>query len=78
MHITGSVRVKVVYRKFFCFVNVYRFCKALKVLASFLFVLVYVNIRESKTRCSVKVEALLEFVIASKRSEKNMSAVLIS
>ena len=24
-----------VYRQFFCFVNAYRFCKALKVLASF-------------------------------------------
>ena len=46
-----------VYRQFFCFVNAYWFCKALKVLASFLLLLVYVNI-ELKIRCSVKVEAL--------------------
>ena len=39
-----------VYRQFFCFVNVYRFCKALKMLASFLFVVVYVNIKELKIR----------------------------
>ena len=40
-----------VYRQFVCFVNAYRFCKALKVLSSFLFVVVYVNIKELKIRC---------------------------
>ena len=40
----------------FCFVNAYRFCKALKVLASFLFVVVYVNIKELTIRCLVKVK----------------------
>ena len=47
-------------------------------LASFLFVVVYANIKELKIRCLVKVESLQEFVIASKRSEKTMNAVLIS
>ena len=50
------------YKQFFCFVNAYRFCKALKVLASFLFVLVYVNIKELKIRSSVKVEALQQLI----------------
>ena len=39
-----------VYRRFFCFVNAYRFCKALEVLASFLSVVVYVNIKKLKIR----------------------------
>ena len=51
-----------VYRQFFCFVNAYRFCKALKMLASFLFVVVYANIKELKIRCLVKVESLQEFI----------------
>ena len=67
-----------VYRQYFCIVNAYRFCKVLKMLANFLFVVFYVNIKELKIGYSVKVEALQEFVIASKRSEKTMSAVLIS
>ena len=47
-------------------------------LASFLFVVVYVNTKELKIRCSVKVEAVREFVIASKRCEKTASVVIIS
>ena len=50
------------YKQLFCFVNAHRFCKALKVLASFLFVLVYVNIKELKIRSSVTVEALQQLI----------------
>ena len=64
----------------FCFVNTYKFCKALQVLASmsfFLFVLFLVSIKqELKIGCLVKVEvelmSMTHYVVNSKRSEKKL------
>ena len=73
-----------VYRQYFCIVNAYRFCKVLKMLANFLFVVFYVNIKKLKIGYSVKVEALQElismthFMVAANVVKKSVTEVPIS
>ena len=61
---------------YFCFLNTFKFYKVLQVLASFLFVVVYVNIKELKIGCLVKIERLQALtsmthsMVDSKRCEK--------
>ena len=56
--------------------NTYKFYKVLQVLASFLFVVVYVNIKELKIGCLVKIEgsqvliSMTHSMVDSKRCEK--------